>query len=101
MFSKIFKVLVITGTVFSLSLIIVFTASYFHFLDAVDKKLCDEMLVDFAYYAERGLYIWTVFNFIEIIGINVFLVTKQLNLSQKSKSPILKKEKNYPILYKT
>ena len=73
MFSKIVKVFIITGSVFFLSLFIVFTASYFHYVDAVDKKLCDEMLVDIVYYAERGLYIWTVFNFIEIMILLVVL----------------------------
>ena len=73
MFSKIVKVFIITGSVFFLSLLIVFTASYFHYVDAVDKKLCDEMLVDIVYYAERGLYIWTVFNFIEIMILLVVL----------------------------
>ena len=67
MIVKIFKVFFITGTVFFLSLVIVFTASYFHYMDVVDKKVADEMLVDFVYYAERGLYLWTVFNFIEIM----------------------------------
>ena len=67
MIVKLFKVFFITGTVFSLSLVIVFTASYFHYMDVVDKKIADEMLVDFVYYAERGLYLWTVFNFIEIM----------------------------------
>ena len=67
MIVKLFKVFFITGTVFSLSLVIVFTASYFHYMDVVDKKIADEMLVDIVYYAERGLYLWTVFNFIEIM----------------------------------
>ena len=74
MFSKIFKVTVITFGVFSLSVFIVFTASYFHYSDAVDKQLCDELLVDFVYYAERCLYIWTVFNFIEIMILLVVLL---------------------------
>ena len=73
MISKIIKVFIITFGVFSLSIFVVFTASYFHYSDAVDKKLCDELLVDFVYYAERCLYIWTVFNFIEIMILLVVL----------------------------
>ena len=73
MFAKIIKVTVITSGVFSLSIFIVFTASYFHYSDAIDKKLCDELLVEFVYYAQRFLYIWTVFNFIEIIILLVVL----------------------------
>ena len=43
MIVKLFKVFFITGTVFSLSLVIVFAASYFHYMDVVDKKIADEM----------------------------------------------------------
>ena len=42
--------------------------------DAVEKQLCDEILVDFVYYLERCLYLWTVFNFLEIMLLLMVLV---------------------------
>ena len=74
MISKLFKVIFVTFSVLSLSMFIVFTASYFHYSDAVEKQLCDEILVDFVYYLERCLYLWTVFNFLEIMLLLMVLV---------------------------
>ena len=67
MFSKILKVVVITLSVFFTSYFIVLMASYFHYSDAMDKKLCDDLLMVFCYYAQRCLYLWSVFNFIEVM----------------------------------
>ena len=74
---KMVTAFVITFIAVSLSSFIVYTTSYFQYSDAMDKTLCDKLLIDFVYYI---LYVWIAFKFISEMKSNVLNILVDLNL---------------------